>query len=81
MDVVDILSHVVAEHLHLIAFGLLLLSGFNVPISEDLVFIASASIAAAIIPENVVFVIAGIVIVSALMIQRYFLRAKRQEGA
>ena len=53
------MSHGVAEHLHLIAFGLLLLSGFNVPVSEDLVFIASASIVAAIIPENVFIVFLG----------------------
>ena len=41
-----------APHVHFISFGLLILSGFNVPIPEDLVLIISGSIAATIVPEN-----------------------------
>ena len=41
-----------APDVHIIAFGLLLLAGFNLPVSEDIVFIVSASIAATIIPQN-----------------------------
>ncbi|MCP4129821.1 MAG: DedA family protein [bacterium] len=37
-------------HVHFISFGLLLLAGFNFPVSEDLVFIVTASIAATL-PE------------------------------
>ncbi|TFH41302.1 MAG: DedA family protein [Chrysiogenales bacterium] len=35
-----------------ISFGLLLLAGLNIPVSEDVVFIISASIAATLAPEN-----------------------------
>ena len=48
-----------APHVHLISFGLLFLSGFNLPISEDIVYIVSASIAATIIPENTLKIFAG----------------------
>lgn len=48
-----------AENLHFISFGLLLLAGINFPVSEDLVFIISASIAATIIPENTYLIFAG----------------------
>jgi len=41
-----------APYVHFIAFSLLFLAGFNLPISEDIVFIISASIAATIVPEN-----------------------------
>ena len=41
-----------APHAHFIAFGLLLLSGMNMPVSEDLVFIISGSMAATVIPDN-----------------------------
>lgn len=59
MDVVNILSTPMAENLHFISFGLLMLAGLNLPISEDLVFIISASIAATIIPENKYLIFAG----------------------
>ncbi len=36
-----------------------MLAGFNVPVSEDLVFIISASIAAAVIPENTYLIFTG----------------------
>ena len=48
-----------AENLHFISFGLLLLAGLNFPVSEDLVFIISASIAATIIPENTYLIFFG----------------------
>jgi len=59
MDIANILTHSVANNLHLISFGLLFLAGFNIPISEDLVFIISASIAASVIPENRYLIFAG----------------------
>ncbi len=59
MDIVNILSTSMAENLHFISFALLLLAGLNFPVSEDLVFIISASIAATIIPENKYLIFAG----------------------
>ncbi len=41
-----------APHAHWIVFSALILSGFNLPISEDLLIILSAAIAALIAPEN-----------------------------
>jgi membrane-associated protein len=41
-----------ALHAHWIVFGALVLSGLNLPISEDLLIILSAAIAALIAPEN-----------------------------
>lgn len=37
---------------HWYAFGLLMLAGLNIPISEDLVLIGSAVLAATVVPEN-----------------------------
>ncbi len=51
-----------APHVHYIAFISLLLAGFNFPISEDIIFIISASIAATIIPENTFKIAAGCVL-------------------
>ncbi|MEW6527450.1 MAG: DedA family protein [Spirochaetota bacterium] len=48
-----------APYVHYIAFILLLLAGFNFPISEDIIFIISASIAATIIPEHTIKIAAG----------------------
>jgi membrane protein DedA with SNARE-associated domain len=48
-----------ASYTHLIAFGLLMLSGLNLPISEDLVFIVSASVAATVMPENTFLIFMG----------------------
>ncbi len=59
MDITNILTESVAHNLHFISFGLLILAGFNIPISEDLVFILSASIAAAVYPENTYLIFAG----------------------
>ncbi len=59
MDIVTILSTSMAENLHFISFGLLMLAGLNFPVSEDLVFIISASISATIIPENKYMIFAG----------------------
>jgi len=47
------------SYTHFIAFGLLMLSGLNLPISEDIVFLVSGSIAATIVPENVVLIFLG----------------------
>jgi len=46
-------------YLHFISFFLLILSGLNFPISEDLVFIISASIAAVYAPEKAAIIFAG----------------------
>lgn len=43
-----------APHAHWIVFSLLLVAGFNLPISEDLLIIISAILASTIIPENLV---------------------------
>lgn len=51
-----------APHVHYIAFILLLLAGFNFPISEDIIFVISASIAATIIPEHTFKIAAGCVL-------------------
>jgi len=48
-----------AQYAHFISFGLLLLAGFNIPVSEDLVFIISASLAATTVPENSVKIFTG----------------------
>ena len=40
-----------ASHAHWIVFGILLLTGFNIPISADVLIIASALLAATIVPE------------------------------
>ncbi|MCL1911248.1 MAG: DedA family protein [Leptospirales bacterium] len=48
-----------APYVHFISFGLLLLAGFNLPVSEDVVYIVSASIAATIVPENTFKILAG----------------------
>lgn len=43
-----------ASYAHWIVFSLFMLAGFNVPISEDLMIILSAFIAATIVPEHTV---------------------------
>ncbi len=58
IDITYLLKSMV-QHTHFISFGLLLLAGFNIPVSEDLVFIISASIAATTVPENSVKIFAG----------------------
>lgn len=42
-----------AQHAHWIVFGALMLAGLNVPISEDVMIIFSAVLAATVVPENV----------------------------
>jgi len=42
-----------------VAFGLLILAGLNLPVSEDIVFIISASIAATVEPEDTALIFAG----------------------
>jgi membrane protein DedA with SNARE-associated domain len=41
-----------AQYAHWLLFGALMLAGFNVPISEDLMIIISAVLAATVVPEN-----------------------------
>lgn len=41
-----------AAYAHWIVFGALMLAGFNIPISEDLMIIMSALLASTVIPEN-----------------------------
>lgn len=51
----DALINLIFEHAsiaHFITFGALILAGFNIPISEDLVIIINGIIASTIIPEN-----------------------------
>ncbi len=42
-----------ASYAHWVVFSLLMLAGINLPISEDLLIIASATIASTLVPENV----------------------------
>jgi membrane-associated protein len=53
------LLHSMVQYTHFISFGLLLLAGFSLPVSEDLVFIISASIAATALPESAPRIFAG----------------------
>ncbi len=49
------LTEILFTHAHLahwIIFGALMLAGFNIPISEDLMIILSATLAATVVPEN-----------------------------
>lgn len=41
-----------AQHAHWIVFGALMLAGLNIPVSEDLMIISSAVLAATVVPEN-----------------------------
>lgn len=47
-----------AQYAHWIIFGALMLAGINVPISEDLMIILSAVLAATVVPENTVWLFA-----------------------
>jgi membrane protein DedA with SNARE-associated domain len=59
LELLSILLADAVPYLHLISFFLLILSGLNFPISEDLVFIMSASIAAVYAPERAVLIFIG----------------------
>jgi len=59
MEIISNLLFEMAPQVHFVAFGLLILAGFNLPVSEDIVFIVSASIAATIIPENKYLIFTG----------------------
>jgi len=48
-----------APYLHYVSFALLILAGFNLPISEDVVMIVSGSIAATVVPENTFIILVG----------------------
>lgn len=58
MDVADLLT-TMAPHTPWIAFCLLILAGLNLPISEELVFLVSASLAATLAHDRVVAIFAG----------------------
>ncbi|MDE3045094.1 MAG: DedA family protein [Verrucomicrobiota bacterium] len=49
-----------AQHAHWIIFGALMLAGINVPISEDLMIILSAVLAATVIPEHTFLLFAAV---------------------
>ncbi|HON79064.1 MAG TPA: DedA family protein, partial [Spirochaetota bacterium] len=59
MDLLSNILTTLAPQIHFIAFGLLILSGLNFPISEDLVFILSAAISVTYAPDNLYFAYAG----------------------
>lgn len=69
-----------APYLHYIAFFLLILAGFNLPIPEDVVMIVSGSIAATIIPENTLIILIGCFLgayisdINVYLIGRYFMK-------
>ncbi|MFW6365352.1 MAG: DedA family protein [Spirochaetota bacterium] len=58
MDITEALF-TFAPYTPFIAFGLLMLAGCNLPISEEVVVIASASIAATVVPQLTVQIYAG----------------------
>jgi membrane protein DedA with SNARE-associated domain len=49
-----------APHAHWIVFGALMLAGLNVPISEDVMIIVSAVLAATVVPENTAHLFLGV---------------------
>lgn len=49
-----------AHHAHWIVFGAMILAGFSLPISEDLMIILSGVLAATVIPENTVELFLGV---------------------
>lgn len=57
-NIIDLLYQM-APYAHFISFGILMLSGLSLPISEDVVIIVAGSIAATIIPENKVIIFIG----------------------
>jgi len=59
MNTIADLLYSFAPHVQYISFGLLILAGFNMPVSEDIVFIISASIASTIVPQNTTMIFAG----------------------
>ena len=68
-----------APYLHYVSFALLILAGFNLPISEDVVMIVSGSIAATVVPENTFIILVGCFLgaynsdIFAYCMGRYFL--------
>ncbi len=52
MDAIILFIFEHAQYAHWIVFGALMLAGLNIPISEDLMIIFSAVLAATVIPEN-----------------------------
>ncbi len=58
IDVKEILMGMY-PYVQYISFGLLMLSGLSFPISEDIVFIISASIAATVAQQNLYYIFAG----------------------
>ncbi len=49
-----------AQYAHWLVFGALMLAGINVPISEDLMIILSAVLAATVVPEHTVHLFLGV---------------------
>jgi membrane-associated protein len=49
-----------AQHAHWIVFGALMLAGLNIPISEDVMIILSAVLAATVVPENTTKLFLGV---------------------
>ncbi|MDF2576574.1 MAG: putative rane protein [Chlamydiales bacterium] len=54
------LIHNNADYAHWIIFGALMLAGFNVPISEDLMLIISGVLASTVVPENTTKLFLGV---------------------
>ena len=60
MDEIIKLIFAHAHQAHWIVFGALMLAGFNIPISEDLMIILSAVLAATVVPENTLLLFAAV---------------------
>ncbi len=51
-----------AQYAHFYAFGLLMLAGLNIPVSEDLVAIGCGVLSATVVPENITILFLGVYI-------------------
>ncbi len=59
MDLIPfIVDH--AQYAHWVVFGLLMLAGLNVPISEDLLIVISGILASTVVPENTLKLFLGV---------------------
>jgi membrane-associated protein len=63
MEIIAVVTHFIcdhAQHAHWLIFGSLILAGFNLPISEDLMLITSGMLASTVVPENTVKLFLGV---------------------
>ena len=59
MEFISALLSDLAPYMPVISFSLLVLAGFNLPVSEDLVILISGALAASYTPDKILLVYAG----------------------